>query len=224
MEKVNLKKIALAAIFCALAFVSMFAFRIKVQFLTFDTKDAIIGISSLLLGPLYGVCSAAVVALLELVSVSDTGVYGLIMNFLSTGTFALTCGAVYKYRRTLAGAITAMSLSVISVTSVMLLANIFVTPFFMGVPRSMVIDLLPTLFLPFNLAKSALNAAIALIIYKPLSSALKRAKLLPDNDEKKYRFTMRSAIITVCAAVVIILAALVLFLYLNGSFEIIRSK
>ena len=104
-KKINLKKLAVAAALCALAFASMFLFRIKVQFLTFDAKDAVIGLSSLLLGPLYGVCSAAAVAFLEFLTVSDTGVYGLIMNFLSSGTFAFTCGIIYKYRRTFSGAV-----------------------------------------------------------------------------------------------------------------------
>ena len=221
-KRINIKKLALASALCALAFVSMFVFRIKVQFLTFDAKDAIIGLASLLLGPLYGVCGAAVVAVLEFVSVSDTGVYGLIMNFLSSGTFALACGVIYKYKRTFSGAVAAVSISVLSVTAVMMLANLFITPVFMGAPRSAVIAMLPTLLLPFNLAKSAMSAAIALIIYKPLSSSLKRAGLLP-SDGQVYRFNIRSAIITVCAVIVIVLAALVLFLYLDGTFQFIRA-
>lgn len=218
----NLKKLAVAAALCALAFVSMFVFRIKVQFLTFDAKDAIIGLTSLLLGPLYGVCSAAVVAVLEFLSVSDTGVYGLIMNFLSSGTFAFTCGIIYKYKRTFAGAVVSVIMSVISVTAVMMLANLFITPVFMGAPRSAVVAMLPTLLLPFNLTKASLSAAIALVIYKPLSTALKKAKLLPAG-ESDYHFNMRSVIITVCAAIVIITAVLVLLLYLGGSFQIIRD-
>ena len=221
-KNLNLKKLAVAAALCALAFVSMFVFRIKVQFLTFDAKDAIIGLSSLLLGPLYGVCSAAVVAVLEFLSVSDTGVYGLIMNFLSSGTFAFTCGIIYKYKRTFAGAVVSVIMSVISVTAVMMLANLFITPVFMGAPRSAVVAMLPTLLLPFNLTKASLSAAITLVIYKPLSTALKKAKLLPAG-ESDYRFNMRSVIITVCAAIVIITAVLVLLLYLGGNFQIIRD-
>ncbi|MBR5922907.1 MAG: ECF transporter S component, partial [Clostridia bacterium] len=190
-KKLNLKKITVAAALCALAFASMFVFRIKVQFLTFDAKDAIIALSSLLLGPFYGVCSAATVALLEFLTVSDTGVYGLIMNFLSSGTFAFTCGIIYKYKRTFSGAVLSVVLSVISVTSVMMLANLFITPYFMGAPSSAVIALIPTLLLPFNLTKASLSAAITLIIYKPLSTALKRAKLLP-RDGESYRFNLRS--------------------------------
>lgn len=220
--KFELKKISVAAVLCAFAYASMFIIRIKVQFLTFDFKDAIIAISSLLLGPVYGVCSAAIVAVLEFLSVSDTGLYGLIMNFLSSGTFALTCGIIYKYKRTFSGAVIAVVMSVFSVTAVMLLANLFITPLFMGAPRAVVVAMLPKLLLPFNLTKASMNAAITLVVYKPLSSGLKRAKLLPA-DDRKYRFDLRSAIIAICAVVVIIIAILVLILYLGGNFEIIRS-
>lgn len=121
-----------AAVFCALAYASVYVFHIKVAFLTFDAKDAVIGLASLLLGPVYGIVSAALVAVLEFITISDTGVYGLIMNFLSTGTFALCCGIIYKYKRTFPGAILAVIMSLISVTAVMMLANLFITPFFMG--------------------------------------------------------------------------------------------
>ena len=77
------KKLVVSAMFCAMAYVAMFVFRFKVSFLTFDFKDVFISILSLLYGPVYGVMSAAVVALLELVTVSDTGWYGLVMNFSS---------------------------------------------------------------------------------------------------------------------------------------------
>ena len=50
----NLEKLALAAVFCALALGSVFVFRIKVAFLTFDAKDAVIVLCSLLLCPVYG--------------------------------------------------------------------------------------------------------------------------------------------------------------------------
>ena len=223
--KFDLKKLALAAVFCALALGSMFVFRIQVAgFLTFDMKDAIIALCSLLLGPVYGVVAAAAVSILELITVSGTGFWGLVMNFLSTGTFALTCGIIYNYKRTFAGAIIAVIMSVISVTTVMLLANLFIVPLYMtGVSRSDVAGMIPALLLPFNLTKASLSAAIALMIYKPLSSALKRAHLLP-NAGGGYRFNLRSVIITVCSVIVIVIAVLVLILYLGGSFEIFASK
>ena len=223
MEKsVKLKKISASAMLCALAFLCMFVFRIKVSFLTFDAKDAVISIISLMFGPLYGVMSAAIVAFLEFISVSDTGVYGLIMNFLSSGTFALTCGIIYKYKKSFSGAILGLSISVFSVTAVMLLANLFITPYFMGADRSVVISMIAPLLLPFNLTKAAMNAAITLAIYKPLTTGLKKTGLIPNNNSN-YKLNAKSILLIVIALIVIVIAIFIFVLVLNGKFELIRS-
>ena len=64
MQKNNVKKISVTALFCAIAFLMTFVFRFKVGFLTFDLKDAVISVISLLYGPIYGVASAGVVAVI----------------------------------------------------------------------------------------------------------------------------------------------------------------
>ena len=70
------------AFFSALAYiVSFLTGFIKVQFLTFDAKDCIITIGALSLGPVAGVLTAAIVALLEFMLSSTTGPWGLLMNF-----------------------------------------------------------------------------------------------------------------------------------------------
>ena len=81
MKNQKLKNISVVAVFCAIAFLLTFFFKFKVSFLTFDFKDAIIAIISLVYGPLYGVTSAGLVSFLEFLSVSDTGIYGLIAVF-----------------------------------------------------------------------------------------------------------------------------------------------
>ena len=72
MNKTKIRNISVTAMLTALAFLLTFVFRFKVAFLTFDFKDAIISIASLLFGPLYGVASAIIVAFIEFISVSDT--------------------------------------------------------------------------------------------------------------------------------------------------------
>ncbi len=224
MEKsIKLKKISVSAMLCALAYLCMFVFRIKVSFLTFDAKDAVISIISLMFGPLYGVMSAAVVAFLEFITVSDTAVYGLIMNFLSSGTFALTCGLIYKYNKSFSGAILALSISVVSVTSVMLLANLFITPFFMGADRSVVISMIAPLLLPFNLTKSIMNAALTLAIYKPLTTGLKKSKLIPSSDNANFKMNAKSIMLIIISAIIVVLAIFVFLLFLDGQFELVRS-
>ena len=214
----RVKKISVAAMLCALAFLSVFVFRIKVQFLTYDAKDAILAITSLLFGPIYGVASAALV---EFLTVSDTGVYGLIMNFASSGTFALTCGLIYRFRRTYGGAIAAASASVFSVTAVMLLMNLWITPLFMGAPRQAVIDMIPSLLLPFNLLKAGMNAAITLAIYKPFVTALRKTRLLTATGEA-YHFNKRSVVTIVLSVLVAAGVMVTMLLVMNGQFQWVR--
>ncbi len=220
-RKIDNRKITITALFCAMAYLMTFVFHFRVSFLTFDFKDAILAMNALLFGPFYGLISAASVAVLETLTFGgDTQVYGLIMNIISSGTFVLVCGSIYKYRRTLGGAVAGVALSVVAVTGVMMIANIFITPYFMGVPSGEIIKMLPKLFLPFNLCKSAINAAATMILYKPMTSALRKAKLL--TTEKAPRHNAKSLILIIVSVVVMILAVLFLTLYLNGAFSITR--
>ena len=218
MKKQNIKKLSVTAMLCALAYICMFVFKFKIGFLTFDFKDAILTVIAFLYGPAYAVISSVLVAVLEFLSVSDTGVYGLIMNALSSAVFTFSCGIIYKYRRTLMGAVIGSITAVFSMTAVMLVANIFITPFYMGVARSEVAAMIPTLLLPFNIVKGVVNAAITMIIYKPITTALKKAGLAGGTyhktDIKKF------IPIAIGALILLIIAILIILYILHGEFKI----
>jgi riboflavin transporter FmnP len=59
---------------------------------------------------------------------------------------------------------------------VMLLWNYFIAPIYMGYPREAVVELLIPVFLPFNLIKGGLNAAVTLLLYKPVLTAWRAAR------------------------------------------------
>lgn len=221
MQKTDIKKLSVAAMLTAVAYLCTFVFRFKVGFLTFDFKDAIISVIALLYGPVYAIVSAGLVAFFEMLSMSDTGLYGMVMNFISSGTFALTCGLVYKYKRSFGGAILAVGSSVVTVVSVMLLANILITPHYIGSDSAAVIALIPTMLLPFNLAKSLINSAVVLIIYKPVTTALKKVGLIK-KGESGTKFALRSVLLFVSALIIIVLTILFLILKMGGSFELFR--
>ena len=71
-----------------------------------------------------------------------------------------------------------LSLGVIALVIVMLLWNYLITPIYQGVPREVVVSMLPTVFLPFNLAKGGMNMAATLLLYKPVVTALRKAHLV----------------------------------------------
>ncbi len=209
----QIKRMTAVAMLCALAFVLTYL-KIPVMFLSLEVKDSVIVLCTLLFGPVSGLVIAVLVPLLELITHSTTGVYGLIMNMLSSVTFALVAGVIYKYKRSFYGAIAALVSGVLSVTAVMVLANLFVTPYYMGVSTDAVIDLIPKVLLPFNLVKAMLNAAIVLLLYKPLSSVLKRTGFLVGNvakNEEKNVF-LRSIGVTIIAFLVIFASLVTIFL------------
>ena len=218
-QKTNLKKLSVTAMLCALAYICMFVFKFKVSFLTFDFKDAILTVIAFLYGPIYAVVSSFLVAGIEFLSVSDTGIYGFIMNALSSAVFTATCGVIYKYRRTLAGAVFGSIAAVLSMTSVMLVANIFITPFYMGVARADVAAMIPSLLLPFNIVKGVVNAAVTMIIYKPITTALKKVGL--SNNATAKTDLKKFVPLAVVALVLLAIAVVVILFALDGHFEII---
>ena len=178
-KRSHLRTMVLMAVFAALAFATMFVFRFNVNFLTFDLKDTVITMSGLLLGPTAAATVSLLVAVLEFITVGDTGWYGFLMNFASSATFSVMCALVYANRKRLSGAIIALFSGVVAMVAVMLTLNLVVTPFYMGAPRSSVVDMIPTLLLPFNLIKGLVNASLVLVLYKPVCRAMQAAKLMP---------------------------------------------
>ncbi len=216
--KERTQRLALSAVFCALAFLTVFLPVPKVQFLSFDVKDTVIALGSLLLGPEVAAALSVAVPLLEFITVGTTGVWGLLMDILSSLAFSLTASLIYKYRKTLTGAVLSLSAAVLVQVAVMMLANLFITPLYTGAPRSAVIAMLLPLLLPFNAVKSVFNASLVMALYKPLSEILRRARLLGDEKGKGYRFGGRSVLVLLLSLAVVAATVLILFLVLGGSY------
>ena len=184
------KQIALIGLFSAIAFIfTVLGGLLPISvagFLKYDPKDIIVAIAGFISGPISALIISVITALLELATgVSTTGFYGLLMNIISTASFACISSYIYKKRRTLNGAIIGLVIATLITTALMLLWNYFVTPFYMHVPREVVASMLPTVFLPFNLIKYGINACFALLIYKPLVTALRKSRLLPNSIGEK---------------------------------------
>ena len=214
-KKTNIKKITILALFCALAYIVEFVFRIKVGFLTFDAKDAVITVGAMFFGPLSGVIAALAVSLLEMITVSTTGFYGLIMNFTSTAAFAVVASLIYKHKKTLKGAIIGLLAGIFSMTAVMVLLNILITPLYMKKSIEAVLKILPTLIVPFNFTKALFNTALVLILYKPISIALKHIGIAGNKDEK-YVFDEKTIIMLVSGVLLLAVAVVIFIFILNG--------
>ena len=209
--------IAMIALFSALAFaaVNLGRFIPNVQgFLSYDPKDALVVIAGFAFGPLASVLITLIVSLIEMLTVSSTGLYGFVMNVTSTLAFALPAAFFYRKDRSAKGAVLGLVTSVLSVAAVMVLWNWIITPFYMGVPRDTVAKMLPTVFLPFNLIKGGINAALAMLLYKPLITLLRRMGVLPPSRTGAAR---RFNWIFPVLSVALLAAFIVLFLHLLGT-------
>lgn len=153
-------------------------------FLSYDPKDAVVAIGGFLYGPMTAVVISVITSLIEMVTLSTTGVYGLIMNVISTCAFVVPAALLYKKLHNMKGAIGGLVLGMVAMTVSMLLWNYIITPMYMGVDRSVVVGMLPTVFLPFNLIKSGINTGLTMVLYKPLVTALRRANLVPAHEGK----------------------------------------
>ena len=179
------KTVTSLAMLTALTYVAMLLSKLLPQisgFLQMDVKDTVVCIGGFLFGPLSAAIISIVVALVEMFTVSDTGPIGCLMNVLATASFCCTAAFVYKKMHTRKGAVIGLTLGVAAQVVVMLLWNYLITPIYQGVPRDVVAGMLPTVFLPFNLVKGGLNMGLILVLYKPVVTALRRAKLAPESQ------------------------------------------
>ena len=185
-KRTALRKLVLLSVFAAIAYLMVALIRIPVVlFLKYEPKDVVITIAGFLLGPLSSLIVSAVVSLLEMVTISETGPIGCIMNLLSTCSFACIAALIYKKKHSLWGAIWGLAAGTVTMVAVMLLWNWLITPIYMGYPREAVEKLLLPAFLPFNLLKAGLNSALTLVLYKPLTAALRGSRLLPPSEGSK---------------------------------------
>ncbi|MCL2748003.1 MAG: ECF transporter S component [Oscillospiraceae bacterium] len=188
--RIDMKKLSVLAMLGAVAFVVMVVGRIPMftipgVTLKYDPKDIIITIGGFLFGPLSAFVITIVVAFVEMVAVSLDGPWGLLMNIVASTSFACTASLIYKWKRSLKGAVIGLVASCLLTAPIMLLMNYLVVPLYTGAPRQYVVSIMLPTLLPFNLLKSGINAALTMLLYKPLKAALKAARLMPPEEVGK---------------------------------------
>lgn len=183
MKKLSVKTMVLLAMLAAVAYMIVALVRIPVVlFLKYEPKDVIITIGGFLLGPMASFIVSFLVSLLEMVTVSETGPIGALMNLLSTCAFSCVAAFIYKRKHTLGGAIAGLACGSVFMVGIMMLWNWLITPLYMGVERAAVEAMLLPAFLPFNALKAGLNSALVLLLYKPLATALRKTGLVSSSN------------------------------------------
>lgn len=210
--KISTQNLTASAMLCAVSYLLMILSKAVPQvsgFLQFDAKDVTIAIGGFVLGPAYAIVISLVVTFLEFISVSHTGVIGLIMNFISTASFCATAAVIYRGKKTLPSAVAGLGIATLVLTALMLLWNYYITPLYMEIPRSVVASMLPTVFLPFNLVKGFINSGLILLVYRPVVGTLRHTGLVESSSggpKKKFSLSVVVGIVLLVIFIPVLLA------------------
>ena len=195
-KQINVRMLALTAILAAVSTVLMYLqfpmpFIIP-SFVQMDFSELPALIASFAYGPVAGVTVCLIKNLFHLIVTTTSGV-GELSNFLIGSSFVFTAGFIYKRLKSRKGALIGTLAGAALMAAISFPVNLFITyPFFttvffdgnpapiMGMYQTLLpwADTLPKALLVFNtpfnfVLKGLANAAIAFLVYKPLSPFLK---------------------------------------------------
>lgn len=220
MTKSNerLKTLCALAMLTAIAIVCDIFIRIPNigGFLTYEPKDVILVIGAFIFNPIAGIIMSLVVCLVEMVTISTTGLIGLLMNFLASAVFVGVSSVIYHRDKRMSKAIVGLLAGSVSMIIIMLLWNYIMTPIFMGVPREAVLQMFLPLLIPFNALKAGLNTALVLLLYKGVVTALRKSKLVPEREGYENSNKKTNTVILISVSALIVATLLVVLLIFAG--------
>ena len=168
------KRIAITALFCAVAALCTlfieFPILPGVTFLKYDPSAVVALIAGFAFGPATGAIVSTVSYLPHFAT--ESGLYGVIMAIIATLSLVLPASLIYQRDTSMRGALISMGVGAVVCLVCCILANIVVTPIYMGAPREAVIAMIVPTLIPFNALKIAINCAVTALVYKPVSKAL----------------------------------------------------
>lgn len=201
------KKITTLGMLCALAVIVNLLIHFplipSVEFLSYDAKDVIIVIGGFIYGPGSAFIMSVITSLLEIMY-RGGNLLDVLMNVISTCTFACVAAWIYKRDHTREGAFIGLGAGIVCCVLSMLLWNYIVTPIYFGMPREAVVSILVPGILPFNLLKCGLNTGLTLFLYKPIVGVFRRTSLVEHTSGGDHAITKGTVLIGlfICASVI----------------------
>lgn len=157
------------------------------SFIKLDFSDLPELIGAFAYGPLAGVVIALVKNIIHL-TVSQSGYIGELSNFILGAVFSGVAGLIYKYNRTMKGALVGGIVGALAMAALSFPSNLFIVyPFYYNfMPKEAVLQAYQTIVpsmksieqsllvfnVPFTLIKGLFCVIISMLIYKPLSPIL----------------------------------------------------
>ena len=170
--KVLVKMSMLVAISIAMVYLIRFPIFPVVSFLEYDPADIPILIGTFCFGTTAGLLLTIVTSVIQGLTVSaGSGLYGILMHVIATGVLVLVSGTIYQRHKTKLTAAVGLVCGMAAMASVMVGANLIITPLFMGVSRDVVWDLM-AFIVGFNVIKAGINGLVTFLVYKRISHFL----------------------------------------------------
>lgn len=189
-NRISIRKMTMTALLGAISAVLMlFSFKVPLMpsFISMDFSELPALIAAFSLGPVSGVVVCLIKNLLNLFT-SQTGGVGELSNFLLGCCFVLPAGLIYRYKKTLVGAIIGALAGAVAMAVLSVFTNYFIVyPIYtnflpmeaiMGMYQAInphVENLWQALLvfnMPFTFIKGLCSVVITLLVYKKLSPLL----------------------------------------------------
>lgn len=143
-------------------------------FLEIEFSDLPAIIISFAAGPFAGVLVELIKNLLHLL-VSSTGGVGELANFVTSGAFVFTLGAIYKMNKTRKNAVISLILATVVLAVFAFFVNLYIMlPLYMNSADFITkLKLTAYTITPFNIFKGLILSVITMLIYKKISRLIK---------------------------------------------------
>jgi len=177
--RLTTKTLAFGAMLIAISVILIWAVRFPIfpaaAFLEYDFADIPIILGTFVYGPVMGLILTVAASVIQGLTVSaKSGLYGILMHIIATGVFVIVAGSIYSAGKSKKRGVLALGCALVAEIAAMVIANLFITPLFMGVPRAAVAGMLLPVIIPFNAIKFGANSIILFFIYKPISKWVKK--------------------------------------------------
>jgi len=177
--KFTTRKLAVGAMLTAISVLLVLLVHFPIfpaaPFLEYDPADIPILIGTFAYGPGMGLILTLAACIIQGLTVSaKSGLYGIIMHIIPTGTMVLVSGLIYNKKKTRTMAAVGLVCGIVCEVLIMMVANYFVTPLFMGTPREAVAQMLLPIIAPFNAVKFGINSVVTFVVYKTVSKWMKK--------------------------------------------------
>lgn len=182
----KVQRLAMIALMSALAYLLHF-FQVRAfSFLTYEPKNFIVALTAMTMGPLESILVSFNAAFFEMITTSDTGFYGFLMNFIAGMFFAIPVGLIYKINKNKLSLLFGLIIGSLSLIASMTLLNIIITPIYLGTTTSAVIELLPIAVVPFNALKGLIDSLLIMSLAPGIMTNLRSLGF--SGNKKKYDY------------------------------------